>query len=430
MRLSILLALVLSAAVPAAAPAAPPWSAPSTVAEGDVFARGVLYSRGNGGAVLWQRGQGVTSDGSAVAELLAAPLGQDLRPGASRRVSTLDGALAAGRRFTFAGFRGLPRGTALVAGSAGRPGSSFAPRRVARVGRGGPTPVAAGGAVAYVVRPAGRPRREYVALSRLSGRRFGGARRISARGRIRGLALASNARGDTLAAWERGDRIEARIVTARGVRSPVRGLARVGTAQHLDAALATDGTAVVGWVQQSVSEGEALSTAVIRAAVRLPGRRFASARRLERYPDREIAGGAGVRVAIAGNRPVAAWTGRRAIRAAFADGTRFGTPQDLGPLPDRTYDRAGGLADLAAGPGGAALAVWLAPQDPTGLQLTAAALAPGTPAFGTREAITEPVTLVRSASAAFDPASGAPVVAWDELGPTANRVLVASRPAP
>src|SRR5688500_3886841 len=106
MPLLILLALLLPAALPAMAAAAPPWSAPSTVAEGDVFARDVLYSHGNGGAVFWQRGQDVTSEGGAVAELLAAPIGQDLRPGASRRVSTLDGALAAGRRFTFAGFRG------------------------------------------------------------------------------------------------------------------------------------------------------------------------------------------------------------------------------------------------------------------------------------------------------------------------------------
>ena len=427
MPLLILLALLLLVA-PAAAAAAPPWSEPSTVAEGDVVSRGVLFSRGSGGAVFWQRGQGVTSEDSAVAELLAAPLGPDGRPATSRRVSTLDGALAAGERFTFAGFRGSGGRTALLAGSAARPGGSLAPRRVGRAARGVPSMAAAGAAVAYVVRPAGHLRSGYVALSRLSGRRFGGARRISSRGRIRGLALASDARGDTLATWQRDGRIEARIVTARGVRSPVRGIARVGMAQHLDAALAGDGSAVVGWVEQSVSEGEALSTAVIRAAVRRPGRRFGAARRLERYPDREIAGG--IRVAIAGGRPVAAWTGRHAIRAAFADGTRFSAAQDLGPLPDRTYDRAGGLADLAAGPGGTALAVWLAPQDPTGSQLAAAALKAGAPAFGPVEVVAGPAALVRSATAAFDPASGAPSVAWDELGPASNRVLVASRPAP
>src|SRR5688572_27485796 len=174
MRLPILLALLLLAA-PSAASAAPPWSEPSTVAEGDVFARGVLYSRATGGGVFWQRGQGATSEGSALAELLAAPLGADGRPGASRRFSTLDGALGAGRRFTFAGFRGVSGRTALLAGSAARPGGSLAVRRVGRVARGAPSPVAAGGAVAYVVRPAGRPRQAYVALARLSGRRFGKA---------------------------------------------------------------------------------------------------------------------------------------------------------------------------------------------------------------------------------------------------------------
>jgi len=428
MRLLIAFALLLAA--PAAAAAAPPWSAPSTVAEGDVFARGVLYSRGSGGAVFWQRGQGVTSEGSSVAELLAAPLGGDGRPAASRRVSTLDGALAAGRRFTFAGFRGVAGRTVLLAGSAARPGGSLAPRRVGRAASGNPTPVAAGGAVAYVVRPAGRRQRAYVALSRLAGRRFRGARRISPRGRIGALALASDARGDALATWHRDGRVEARIVTARGVRSPVRPVGRAGVAQHLDAALAGDGTAVVGWVDQYVSEGEGLSAATIRAAVRRPGRRFARARRLEVYPDREIAGGTGVRVAIAAGRPLVAWTGRHAIRAAFADGTRFGAAQDLAPLGDRTYDRAGGLADLATGPGGTALAVWLAPQDSSGLQLTAAALKAGAPAFGPAEAVAPSAALVRSASAAFDPASGGPAVAWDELGPAANRVLVASRPAP
>jgi hypothetical protein len=429
MRLVIALALLLAA--PAAAAAEPPWSAPATVAEGQVFPRAVLYTGASGGAVFWQRGEGATSEGTAVANLMAAPLDAGGGPGASRRVGTLDGALGAGRRFTFAGFKRVPGGTALVAGSAAAPGARLARGQVGHVRRGLPTPVAAGGAVAYVVRPAGRPGQAYVALSRLSGARYRGAARISARGRVGELALAANGRGDVLAAWQRADRLEARIVTAAGVRSPVRTIARAAApARHLDVALAGDGTAVAGWVEQSISEGEGLSAARVRAAVRRPGRRFGPARLLEAYPDREIAGGRAVRVTIAAGRPIAAWTGRRAVRAAFADGTGFGAPQDLAPLGDRTYDRGGGLADLVAGPGGTALALWLAPQDPSGLRVMAASLAAGAGAFGPAEAVSEPGGLLQGATAAFDPRTGVVVAAWGEAGPTANRVLAASRPAP
>ena len=102
-------------------------------------------------------------------------------------------------------------------------------------------------------------------------------------------AVAINARGDVLAVWERplhgstGTRgIYARERTADGRLGSTRRLGTSAPAPKISAALGDGRRAVVAWVSQRVSEGDAGSPAMIRAAIAAPGERFGPAsRRLE-----------------------------------------------------------------------------------------------------------------------------------------------------
>lgn len=440
-RLTLLLAaLAALLLLPAAAPAAPPWSAPTTVAEGNAFSSfspRVLYRPAGQGALLWDAGP----------DLFAAPLGAGGEPLAGRRVGAagdeiLYGAFAAGRRFVLARVRYRRTGPAvLAAGTAGAPGEPFAFQRLRSQAGGFVVAVAdadGGGAVVYGTRPTGHLLRGRVFLAPRAGtsKRYRAPVAISGRGSIRAVAAAANAGGDVLAVWARGRRVEGRFRYASGRVGPVL---RLGTTRSLtrriDVALAADRRAVVAWVDQQVSEGEALARGRIVAAARGPRSPFRPATLLDEFPDGEIVGGTGVETAIAGNWGMVAWTGRRAVRASIATGGSFDPPQDLGPLPDDTYDLGGGLFGLDATPAGKALAVWVDPERAPFSGTVRAATLSGTagPAFGPPETVSAPGAGVAAPSAALHPLDSTAVVAWVQVpvdAPGNPRIVVASRPAP
>jgi hypothetical protein len=403
------LALALALPAPATAHADPPWSPPSTVSRASAAVPTVAFTP-RGGAVLWRSQR-----------LFAAPFGQP-----PRTVAGVPGLVAAGDRLVYAGVR-YGRGGAparLYSATAADPGAKLKLRRIGGSVKGTIlTAVAANGphaAIAYGTLPRGRLGRGVV---RLAAR--GTLRTLSGHGRIHGVAVAVDPRGDVLTAWERSGRIEARLLRASGRLGPVRRLGRAVIARQLTAALASRRRGVVAWVDQAVSEGEAGSAARIRGATLAGGR----ARTLERYPDDgEIVGGRGVLAAAAGARLVVTWTGRHGIRATFARGPGFAEPQQLGPLGDRTYDRNGGLAGLATAPSGAALVAWVAPEgtDFGPGRVMAAPLGAAAATFGTAETVSGVEPLISAASPAFDPRDGTAYVAWG----TQDAVRVSSRPAP
>jgi hypothetical protein len=442
-RLTLLLAaLAALLLLPAAAPAAPPWSAPTTVAEGSPFSSSspaVLYRPAGAGSVLWRASSG----------LFAAPLGAGGQPLEGRRVGAGGNgvafpAFAAGRRFVIARVRYPSDGPpVLAAGAADAPGERFAFQRL-YVLRGYGVLLAAvadadrAGAVAFGTRPGSAVRRGRVFLAVRAGtsKRYRAPVAVSPRGAVHAVAVAANARGDVLAAWERSRRVEGRLRYASGRLGPVLRLGRVRSrARRIDVALADDRRAVVAWLDQTMMEGEATSRARIQAAVRGPRSPFGPAKLLEEFPDREIAGGTGVEAAIAGNWGMVAWTGRRAVRASIATGGTFDAPQDLGPLPDDAYDLGGGLFGLDATPAGKALAVWVDPAAAPSSATVRAATLSGTagPAFGPAETVSAPGAAMAMPAGALHPLDSTAVVAWVEVprgDPGNPRIAVASRPAP
>jgi hypothetical protein len=255
-------------------------------------------------------------------------------------------------------------------------------------------------------------------------------------------AVAVDADGDVLAVWERplhgstGTRgIYARELPARGRLGSTRRLGTSAPAPRISAALGDGRRAVVAWVSQRVSEGDAGSPAMIRAAIAAPGERFGGEQTLEvvnvtgtgRY-----VGQAGVVASIsAHHRPLIAWTGfqndRFVVRAAeVAGGSRLTGPQ---VVSDPTQDTV--LSDAASTASGQAVVVGLQGlrgADPVGpVSVVAATRAAGAPAFGAPEAVSDPGQFDEAAQVAFRQDAGI-VAVWRSFTPSA--VVWAVRPAP
>jgi hypothetical protein len=239
--------------------------------------------------------------------------------------------------------------------------------------------------------------------------------RLSARGSIRSVAVATNQRGDVLAAWDRHGTVEYRMWRHRHL-TPVAKLGSVTAAMHLSASLFNDRRAVVAWVDQPVNEGGTNTRARIVATVRTASRSFGKPQVLDTYPDLNVVSGVGVKTAYtAGGRGVIAWSGRTAVRAALINGRLVGTPVDLATVPGADGDTTQGLTDLAvSGEHGVATIG-------TGTQVLAAPLVDGT--FGPADAVSAPTQYVGRASAGF--IDNRAVVAWTQPG---GAVEVAQRP--
>ena len=162
--------------------------------------------------------------------------------------------------------------------------------------------------------------------------------RLSARGSIRSVAVATNARGDVLAAWDRHGTIEYRTGT-RALSGSRRQGSVTDAAMHLSVSLVDDRRAVVAWVDQRVNEGGTGTRAPIvgHGAHRVEGL-LRRRRQLETYPDLTIVAGVGVQTAYtAAGRGIVAWTGRTAVRAAFVNGRV--DRHAAGPRADRADER-------------------------------------------------------------------------------------------
>src|SRR4051794_33609277 len=174
------------------------------------------------------------------------------------------------------------------------------------------------------------------------------AQRLSARGHIRSVAVATNSGGDVLAVWDRRGTIEYRMWIGRSKRlTAVRTLGKVTAAMHLSASLGADRRAVVAWVDQPVNEGGTNTKARIVAVTRTASHGFGTPKVLETYPDLRVVSGVGVKTAFtAGGRGVIAWTGATAVRAAFLNGRLIGAPVDLAPIAGADGEAGQGLTDL------------------------------------------------------------------------------------
>jgi hypothetical protein len=442
----LLPALLLVLALPAAADAAPPWSAPTPIpGTGPSFPS--LVVSGNGTALAaWSEGGAL---GTGTPHLLGASQPAGAAFGAAKQLGrlSLTGLATYGKdRAVALGTTGNQHPRAAVA--FGRTDGSFGtPRDVALPGESRAVAIAANAAgdVAVLVRdcPDSFCRRPtpYLIVRR-HGASFGKPIKLAPRANTVLGAVAINARGDVLAVWERplhgstGTRgVYARERTAGGRLGSTRRLGTSVTRPRISAALGDGRRAVVAWLGQGVSEGDAGTPAKIEAAVAAPGKRFGSARTLEvvnvtgtgRY-----VGQAGVLASISAHqRPLIAWTGFEndhfVMRAAdVAGGTEITSPQ---VVSDPTQDTV--LSDAATTAGGQAVVVGLQGlrgADAVGpVSVVAATRVAGAPAFGAPEPVSDPGQFDEDAQVAFRQ-DGSVVAVWRSFTPSGVGWSV--RPAP
>lgn len=238
-------------------------------------------------------------------------------------------------------------------------------------------------------------------------------------------AVAVNARGDMLIAWQANGGVFARIRTAGGTLYATERLGNPGQpVRAISAVLTSDRAAAVAWEAQTVSEGTPGSPATVDATFKDGGasHHFHSSQRLATVPALSTGHYVGARpvkvVLSADGRITAAWTGYRngrfVVRAADLSGFRFVAAQTLSdPATDAV------LSDVNAGPASALAVAWQ-----TGVAgnhagagtagLNAALRAPGAPAFGPAETV-EQGSPALGATVRFDPSTGRIVAAWNDL---------------
>ncbi len=296
-------------------------------------------------------------------------------PGATNFYSEF-GAFATGDQLLYVGSNGHQRVNVGLASDASSPW---------RVSLRGPSTAGARSAVApgaAVFSTFGAGEQGYVYLVRATDE-LGPTQRLSRRGEIRSVAVATNEAGDMLVAWDRSGTIESRLWIARSQRlTAVQALGETRAAMHLAVALGADRRATVAWVDQPVGEDGSGTNARVMATARSGSRGFLlPAKPLELFPDSIIPGGRVIDAAYTSTgRGIVAWSGRTAVRAAFVDGRVVRAPQDLAPIaPDETRADLG-LGDLAVSDNGAAVVAMVAAD-----QILAAPVANG--AFGPAEVV-------------------------------------------
>jgi hypothetical protein len=329
------------------------------------------------------------------------------------------GAFATGDEILYAGSNGHQRVQIAVAKS---PTSHW--RGVLRGPTTGGARVAGGpGAAVFSTFEAGDVGRVY--LVRESGGELGPSLRLSDRGHIRAVAVATNARGDVRIAWDLRGVIQTRLWSARTKKlGSVQSLGQVSAASSLSVALGNDGRAIVAWVDQQVNEGSTGIHARFVAMARTATRGF-TPKVLETYPDLNVVSGRGIEAAyLSDGRGVIAWSGHDAVRAALVNGRSIGATQNLAPVTPTDGNLQLSFGDLAVGPGGDAVVTLNAPVDDLHAQVLAVPLAGGT--FGPAEQVSQVGGFLGRSSAAF--VDGRIWVAWGDPGPRV--VEVAQRPAP
>jgi hypothetical protein len=451
---STLLAAALAA--PACADAAAPWSQPSFLAGStDAFPIPAFTPSGRG-VVAWAA---PGPDSPLRTWTFGALAGADDSFGAARVLTAdlavedvaaigTDGIIEGGTVSVRALRPTLPdRRPAVAVGSPNAPGR---PRYLASPGRRGALLALAADPDrrAAVLFTRCRSRRcttsDLYVIVRRAGHGFGRPITIARRENFGAGTVALGPEGRILVAWEepRSGTTGTRRILAR-TRSPSGRLGReqrLGTAVpfvRLDSAYLIDGRAVVAWIGQRVSEGDAASAATISAAVAGIRRGFTAGRRLERLDvtgTGRYIGQAGVKLApLTSGGLLAAWTGfqdgRFVVRASELIGTRFPVAR---VVSDPSQDTV--LADIAAGSAGRAAVLGLqgiAGADAVGpVGVIAAVSGPGArlASLGGPEAVSGTGPLVEGARAAFDPVSNRVVAVWRDL--TNRAIGTAVRPAP
>jgi hypothetical protein len=238
-------------------------------------------------------------------------------------------------------------------------------------------------------------------------------------------AVAINARGDAIVAWQANGGVFARIRTAGGTLYDTERLGNPGEpVRAISAVLTPDRAAAVAWEAQDVGEGDPESPATVDATFKAAGasHHFHSSQRLATVPTLSTGhyvSGRGVKVVLGHDgRITAAWTayenGRFVVRAATLSGFRFSGAQTLS---DPALDAI--LRDADAGPSGEVGLVWetgVGGHDPgVGPSAVVAGLrAPGATSFGAQETIAQD-TADQGATLRFDPSTARAVVAWSDL---------------
>lgn len=356
MNLPRILVAAAVLAMPGAAQAAEPWSAPVSVSGEATAAPHVLFAGGAGTVAF--NGPGA----SFARPVLRAPLDGSAQavewPGA-KGFDTTYGAFAGGERALYVGSNGEQR--VLVGQTAGPDGQWRTSLRGPKTG--GARAAAAPGAAVFGTFGPG-----YVYLVRQTGQTLGPTQKLSGRGSIRSVAVASNAGGDILAVWDRAGKIEARYWYASGERlSAVKELGTTDAALKLSVSLGDDRRAVVGWIDQRINEGGAAKGSAW-ATARTATRGFRAPKQLDTYGVDQIAGGVGVKTAP----NMVVFSGSTGIRASLVNGRSIHTPTDIAPVaPDQSFADIG-LGDLATSAGGKAVVavaakdrIWAVPFDGT-----------------------------------------------------------------
>ncbi|MDA0173848.1 hypothetical protein OJ998_32400 [Solirubrobacter taibaiensis] len=400
MKFPRILIATAALAFPAAAHAAPPWSAPVSVSSQATAAPHVLFAGGAGTVAF--NGTGATF----ARPVLRAPLDGSAQatewPGAAG-FDTTYGAFAGGERALYVGSNGEQR---VLVGQAAGPDNQW---RTSLRGpkTGGARAAAAPGAAVFGTFDPG-----YVYLVRQEGQTLGPTQKLSGRGSIRSVAVASNAGGDILAVWDRAGKIEARYWYASSERlSDVKELGTTDAALKLSVSLGDDRRAVVGWIDQRISEGEAAKGSAW-ATARTATRGFRAPKQLDTYGNNNIAGGVGVKTAP----NMVVFSGSDAIKAALVNGRSIHTPQAIAPIaPDQSFADIG-LGDLATSAGGKAVVavaakdrIWAVPFDGS--------------AFGAPEDVSGPEQEPHQPSVAFSGETA--YLAWQS---TPTKVEIAQRP--
>ena len=281
-----------------------------------------------------------------------------------------------------------------------------------------------GGGHVYLVRQLGTHAPS--ATQRVSG---------SKKASIRSVAVAMNASGDVLAAWDLHGEIQARLWYGSSKRfGPIQNLAKVTGALHL-------GRRARQSTGARPSRGSTSSSARATPARRRPCGRPRAARRAasccrpsssrrSRTPRSPAAPSSRPRT----RRPdaaIVAWSGRNAVRAAFVNGRSIGAPQDLAPIPPPDDLATSASSNLVVGANGAAAVTMVSPVDATNNQVLVAPLADGAAAFGPAEAVSAPGQFLANPSAGVRP--GHQPARRGVARPPARRhqrVQVATRPSP
>jgi hypothetical protein len=440
--------LAASVAGPVAtAGAAAPWSAPATVPNAPATAPTVAFNAGGVGVITGDAGGGASSGGvgpntfgtvaddeDAFPRPMVAFTATNFALGDRVALYGLGRIVGLGTHFSSADNRaGIVFGTAgqkltnvHFVGATDRTGAAEAVAANARGDVAGTFGVCANAACRHqslylVVRPAGgsiRPslRLDNVAVGNIS-------------------AVAVNARGDVLVAWQANGGVFARIRTAGGTLYATERLGNPGEpVRAISGVLTSNRGAAVAWEAQDVDEGTPESAATIDAAAKAAGasHHFHSAQRLGSVPTlatgQYVSERAVKLVRSVDGRITAAWTDfdndRFIVRTATLGATQFRTGTTVS---DPAVDSV--LADLDAGPSSELAVAWrtgVAGADAgTGVPgLDVAFRRPGGTAFAAGEVV-EQGPAANDATLRFDPSSAVVVTAWNDL----QAMRTASRPA-